>query len=152
MAVINEKIITKADILDEKRQRQKRILENKLQIKDPVLKPCFVWVFHNDGFPYGGWWLYIRTLKRDWGIGFRRQYESLIPKIMSMWPCGLLPMVENFPVWMVTFANLYHYPTQKRLRNQGMVQAWAKIDCYGDLLDVAKDKTDIGNGDGTKGE
>ncbi len=79
-----------------------------------------------------------------------RQREPLIKpcfvKIMAMWPCGLLPMVENFEPWAVAFADGYHYPTRKRPQNQGMVQAWARIDSYGGLLDVAKNKINFAEG------
>jgi len=137
--VINGMGITRADILKNKRQRQRRLLQEKMHNYDPVVKPCFVWTFHNKSWLYGGWWLYVKTLKLDWQIDERHQPE-LVLKAMSLFPCGLLPVIENFDPWMAAFAEQYHRPTWKRPENQGMAMAWATINSSRSLVDINRIK------------
>jgi hypothetical protein len=133
--VVNGEPITKQDILNWKRERQAKELQRKRQPSRVGIRPCVIWTFYNQPFPYGGWWLWVKTLKDDWGIGWRGQYYDMIPKIMALYPCGLLPMRENFNVWKAAFAEQYPYPTRKRPEKQGMVVAWAKVNGR-DLVDV----------------
>lgn len=135
--VVNGQPITKSDILQRKRDRQRVRLAAKLR-NDTVVKPCFVWTFYIPGFPFGpGWWLYVKTLKNDWLIDNKSRYRHLALKIMRLFPCGYLPMIENFKPWKEAFAKAYHYPTQRRPKNQGMTTAWATIDtASGRLIDI----------------
>ena len=134
--------ITKSDILRNKRERQQRDIERKRLCFDPIVKPCLIWTFYNDTPFYGGWWLYIRALKREWGVNFRgyvaHDRDRLITNIMRLYPCGLLPIMENFGLWMSAFAEAYHHPTADRPNRQGMATAWAKISYNGRLLDVMR--------------
>ncbi len=138
--VVNGKLITKCDILDAKRARQRRILAAKRRLREPVVKPCFVWVFYNESWIYHGWWLYVKTLKYSWGINLKNgRYSHFTLEIMRMFPCGYLPFIENFTPWMAAFADRYHYPTQKRPDKQGMAVAQVKVSPNGDLLNIKAD-------------
>ena len=121
-----------------KRKRQRRELSWKRRSIEPVIKPCFVWTFYNDTFIYGGWWLYVKTLRYSWQIERGGHYERLIVPIMTMWPCKLLPFIQNFDQWKEAFAHNYAYPTQKRPKKQGMAIAWAQVSYSGRLLDILK--------------
>ena len=116
IAVVNGRPVTTGDMLDGKRRRQRRRLERIRRPVTAVQKPGFVHVFCNHGwFPYGGWWLYIHTSTQKWSLDFRRWgNDGLINKTMSLFPCGLLPMKENFRMWKPRFAEAYHRPTAKR--------------------------------------
>lgn len=136
ICVINGRPITKGDILENKRRRQRRELEWKRRNWEPVIRPCFIWTFYNQGFIYGGWWLYVQTLHESFGIG---RSKEMVLKIMGLFPCGYLPMVENFEVWKVEFARIYRRPTRKRPDKNGMAPAWAQLSHNGILLDVFGD-------------
>jgi len=137
--VSNGRPITKGDILNAKRRKQVRRLEHIRANYEPVTKPCFVWVFHVPGFLFHGWHLYVKTLKKDWCINLRNAdgNEKMALKIMSLFPCGYSPEIENFSDWKVMFAQEYHYPTRKRPCDQGMALARAVYEPGSDrLLDV----------------
>lgn len=136
IAVINGQPITKADKLWAKRERQERQLATRRRNYETAQRPCFIWVFKVETFPYEGWWLYVKTLKNSWGLDFQRFDRELILKIMRLWPCGYLPIIENFGLWKREFAKVYHRETSKRQLNQGMVIAMAEIDYLGRLVDV----------------
>ena len=130
-------ITTYKEVLDKKRAKQNSHLEYIRQSE--VIKPCFIWTFYNEqSFPYGGWWLYIKTLKEDYPLNFRNEDRELQIKVMKLFPCGMLPMLENIEKWMEEFAKIYHYPSPKRSK-QGMAKAWAKIGGY-KLIDVVEHK------------
>lgn len=141
VCVIDGNPITKADVLQAKRERQGRQLAAKRRDYDPLIKPCFVHVFWTNGLGeagfYRGWWLYINTLHASWNIGPNRDSEIAL-KAMRLFPCGYLPMIENFNPWKEAFADMYHRPTLKRPDKQGMAIAWAKVSAGGwQLLDIS---------------
>lgn len=141
--VINGNPITKADLLRAKRERQRRQLVAKRRNWDPLIKPCFVWVFWTNGLGgeagfYRGWWLYINTLHASWNIGTKwGDQRKLALKAMGLFPCGYLPMIENFNPWKEAFAGMYHRPTLKRPGKQGMAIARAEVSANGrQILDI----------------
>lgn len=139
VAVVNGKPITKADIRKEKRSHQERRLRAKRRSYEPTIKPCLVWVFWTDGLkPSGffmGWYLYIHSLHNSQGISIQRD-RKLVLKIMRMFPCGYLPIIENFEQWKVAFAAAFHRPTIKRPDKQGMAVAWAVFSSTGIIVDI----------------
>lgn len=148
VCVINGQVVTKADILQRKRERQRRQLATKRRNYEPLIKPCLVQVFWTNGIAgvnggsgvfYRGWWLYISTLHAYWEIGIRWDSE-LVLKIMRVFPCGHLPMIINFEPWKESFAAYYHRSTLKRPANQGMTVAWAKVSPNRRLLDIIRKK------------
>jgi hypothetical protein len=133
--VVNGQPVTKSDILENKRRRQQRILADKRRVWDDTIVPCLIWTFYVPGPFYMGWWLYVRTLRRDWMIDHRRN-EEFILKCMRLYPCGLLLMVENFRLWKAAFAEAYPRVTPKRATRQGMALARATVSCSGNLVDI----------------
>jgi hypothetical protein len=142
VAVIHGEVITKADVLETKRRRQREHLAQLRHCRKPIIKPCFVWTFKVEYWAYHGWHLYIRTLKHDWWLRDQWSDRKIILKIMSLFPCGLLPMWLNFYSWKRVFAECYPRSTEKRPTKQGMVQAWALVEGR-ELLDVAMDKEQL---------
>lgn len=138
--IVDEKRITFSQIKKERVERQRSHLQNMLASDEPVIQPCFICTFRNKGFPFGGWWLCVQTLKETWTLDFRGFREDLILKIMRMYPCGHLPFFENIDSWEEAFADAYHYPTQKRPTLNGMVIAWASVSSSGHLLDIFKER------------
>lgn len=131
VAVVNGRPVTKADILERKRRGQERRLARIRQGPDPRIQPCFVWAFYNDTNFFSGWWLYVRTLKRE----FRVSDDQRL-KIMRLFPCGYLPMIENYGAWREAFAKVYHHPTRKRPTRNGLAMARAMVSITGQLLDI----------------
>lgn len=125
-AIVNGERVTWADVRAGKIERQRKRLAQILRIDQPCRQAAHVWVFNNpQDFPYGGWWCYIRTLRNAWCI---RQDDSLAAEIMAMFPCGLLPLRENFRAWQQEFARTYARPGR---RKQGMVAGWVEVNNYG---------------------
>lgn len=134
--LVNGRPVTKTDILNNKRARQRRQLAWKLARTEPVTKPCYICVFHNDSFIYHGWWLYVQTLHKGYGLDFMGKHADLITKVMAMYPCGYEPVQENLRPWMEAFAAQHGRPTAKRPENNGLALARAVIAPGGQLLDV----------------
>lgn len=146
--VINGQPITKADILSAKRERQQEELITKRLSYEDIVKPCFIWTFYNRGFPYGGWWLYVKTAQEDWGEFRGVLNTDIILKIMQIYPCGILPMYSMFEEWKAAFAKQYFYPTEKRPKKQGMAVAKAVINHSGHLKDVLPFNNNKGGSNG----
>jgi len=134
VCIINGRRVYKSDILDGKRRRQARRLAWKLRPTNNRRVPCFVWVFNNGPtIPYGGWWLYVRTIHKDYRID---SDDRITLKIMSLFPCGLEPEMENLREWRPTFALEHSRPTRKRPEDNGLAVATAVIDPDGWLVDI----------------
>ena len=78
MAIVNGRPVTKEDVLAAKRERQRRRLANLRRPTSYQVKPAFVWVFYNDTWIFGGWWLYVRTHKRHWDLSLRDYCDQLL--------------------------------------------------------------------------
>jgi len=129
---------TKFEQVKEKVRQQEANIEYKR--RSSHLVPCFVWVFYNDSFLYGGWYIYIKTLKEDYGLSIRyKTSKDLIEKIMTLYPCGIIPKIEFVKLWFVKFATEYHHFGFKRGKGkwkQGLAQCWCVIDEAGRLFDI----------------
>ncbi len=139
ICIINGQALTKSDILDAKRTRQARELKNKLRSYDNIIKPCFVWTFNNGPIiPYGGWWLYVRTLRHSWWVSRLYNSKEITFKIRTLFPCGMLPIRQNYQSWMREFARCYPRVTEKQPldQGQGMVLARAVYEPGYRLIDI----------------
>jgi hypothetical protein len=123
------------DVLNEK--RRKNIIRLNYKRHHLIIKPCFIWVFYNkQDFPHHGWWIYIKTLYKDFGINFRNEYnEQLVLKVMQLFPCGVLPMLYNFKIWAEKFAETYHKKAWERTV-QGVKSCWCLLNEYEKLIDI----------------
>jgi hypothetical protein len=126
------KRVTWADIKADRVARQKRHLECVLQPTTPDRRAALVWTFFVPGPIYGGWHLYIRTVHDSvWlhGPEYPREIRAeLALSIMQMFPCGLLPIPENFYPWKEAFARAYPYKTKRGRKPQGIVFGWVELD------------------------
>lgn len=104
-----------------------------------VIKPGYIWVFKVDGWLFGGWWIYIKTAKEDYGINFRHHRDpALVLKAMQLFSCGVVPEMENFDFWAKQFAKRYAHVGFKRNENQGLKICRCEINAYGNLIDIFK--------------
>lgn len=128
--------VTYSEILDKKIQNQKWELARKLISGCTV--PCFVWVFRVDWFLFGGWWIYIKTVRHgSFGINFRHDRNpELVRKAMELFPCGVLPLEENFDTWAPRFAKSHPHIGFKRKRNQGLARCYVRINEGGKPADI----------------
>jgi len=122
----------KANRIAKQKRRQSLILDDDI----PLRRAAHIWTFYVRGPFYGGWHLYIRTLKDQWWIrGKDGDDWVLIDQIMQQFPCGLLPIRENFYAWKKAFAKRYR--RGHRRRKQGMVAIW--IDTAGHRRPMPKE-------------
>lgn len=134
--------VTYAQLKEKKLERQKSELRAKLY-PDEFNKPCFIWVFYNNSDIMGGWWIYIKTLEKDWGITFRHEKnKALVEKLMELFPMGIFPSYENHEWWCVKFAEKFKFDNQNRKkgyfkgkRKMGLAKAWCKYD-WNKLIDI----------------
>ncbi len=137
MAVINGMVITSEMQLQARKDRQREHLQKLMRNTENLIKPGFVWTFLNSAmFPYHGWWLYVVTLKGSWWIERRENEEKFALEIMKLFPCGYLPIKENYRQWKEAFAQCYPRATRKRPDNQGMKKVRVEYDIYSRLIDV----------------
>lgn len=114
------------DVVARKVKKQNSHLWWKREYGVIQTRACFIWVFYNKGFPYGGWWIDIKTLKKEYALNFRQPNKKMVQKVMSLYPCEMLPFEGNFDAWAEAFAKQYHRPAFGRTK-QGLVKAWCKI-------------------------
>jgi len=126
--------VTYREILDKKIEKQRYELQWK-RLPYSTTKPCFVWVFFNPGCFYGGWWLYVKTLNKNYDINFRNPQKKILIKIMELFPCGFLPIKENFEKWAPAFAKLYSHIGFKRTK-QGIKRCYCQINHRDELVDI----------------
>lgn len=112
------------EVLNERREKQQSILSSKRRIYT-LIKPCYIWVFYNDTDLFGGWWLYIKTLKEDYALNFRTTNDRLLKKIMNEVNVGIIPF--DFYMWAEAFEKKYHHEGFKR-KKQGLLRCWCIIE------------------------
>jgi hypothetical protein len=128
--------------------RQNKIDKQRLHLKSLIrceltIKPCYLWAFYNDTFPYGGWWLYVKCCKIDFAINFKNEidFPKLAAKIISCYPLGFLPMKENFYAWIRVFEKSFHKDCNKREKN-AVAPAWCSFNWRG-LVDIKRSRDEI---------
>ena len=128
--IVNGDRITWAQLKAErvKRQRARMCSIDRMNI-NPIRHAAYVWVFYQPGlfgFAYQGYWLAIRTLNHTWTLGFKGgcSIGIGIVDIMKMFPCGFLPLIENYEKWKKEFIRQYYRPG--RFKKQGMVPVWVE--------------------------
>lgn len=141
------KIITWSDIHKQRTEKIQRIIEFKRM--HPVIKPCLLWVFDNQGrFPFGGIYAAIHTIKGEtFYLNFKKakikNRQALQLKAMQCFPL-VIPMIELFDHWMQLFCETYKNKKFFAPRDiQGVAKCWCKFDEYGYLVDIANKKSDI---------
>lgn len=130
-------VTTWKDIFAKRKVKQDSIIANKC--RHEKIKPAFIWVFYNDSWIMGGWYIYIKTIHKDYSLNFRAnwknelEFKSIIQKIMQFYSCGILAF--DFDSWAPYFAEEYKHVGFRRTK-QGLVKCWCKINEYGELVDV----------------
>ena len=128
------KFVTYADLKQQRIDKQRRHLEYVTSVREGR-RAGFIWVFHQPHWIYHGWWLYLRVLGRgdiriEPGIGY--SFPDLARQAMEMFPCGIIPVADNFELWKEAFAAAYRRPG--RFRKQGLAPVWIN----GDRLERAR--------------
>ena len=132
---IDDRSVTFSELRAERVRKQRERLE-RIHCFDasPVRRAAHVWTFYVSHWIYHGWHLYMRTYNDRWWIREERGgNEELILKIMKLFPCGLLPIMENFYKWKEAFAA--DYPRGKK---QGMVVVWIELGTGGHPKEVIR--------------
>jgi hypothetical protein len=115
----------KADRIDRQRKRLARIV----RLDGPCLRACAIWTFFVPGVIYGGWHLYLKTIEQSNWLRPRTRRDldgELTLQLMQMFPCGLLPIFENFEGWKEAFAHAYTFRKKRGRKPQGIVFGWAR--------------------------
>lgn len=130
--------VTYSEIIKKKTKKQLSRLDSKR--KHDKIVPCYIWVFKNEGFIHGGWYLYLKTLKDDFGLSWYRyekgERENIMNKIRQNISLGILPFQDSFELWCERFAEVYRHIGFKRHSNQGILPAWVKVNKYNEPLDI----------------
>jgi hypothetical protein len=130
-------VTTWKDIFVKRKIKQDLSIANKC--RHEKIKPAFIWVFFNNSWIMGGWYIYIKTLHKDYALNFKTnwknegKYKSIIDKIMQAYPSGILAF--DFYQWAPHFAKQYHHTGFNRTK-QGLVKCLCKVNKYGELEDV----------------
>lgn len=120
-----------SEVMTERKTKQENILLNIKKNKEET-KPCFIWVFYNNTWLFGGWYIYIKTLKNDYPLNFRINKSDIINKIMNLIPCNILGL--DFYQWAEKFEQIHHKECFGR-KKQGLIKAHCKIE-YNNIVDV----------------
>jgi len=128
--------VTYAQLKAERIKRQREHLRQVETVETPVRRAAYLWTFYQPGlfgFAYMGWWAYLRILgQRDdhklrWDIVGSE--DQLALRCMELFPCGVLPMRENFDLWKEEFGREYRRPG--RFKDQGLVPIWVTLRSHG---------------------
>lgn len=133
--------VTYKEIFEKKTERQNCNLRSKQVHKK--IKPCYIWVFYNDTWIMGGWYLYIKTLHKDYAINFRQPQPEISLKVMQLYPCGVIPVLENFEAWAKEFSKQFHHAGFKRKKNQGLAKCYCELDEYNHVINVLNNEKDL---------
>jgi hypothetical protein len=123
--------VTHADLKRQRIAKQRTHLAWVTSLEsEPCRRAALIWTFFVPGTIYGGWHLYLRTITRSNWIRPSYRFatgDKLEIEIMTMFPCGLLPIPENICRWKEAFAHTYPCRTKRGGKPQGVVFGWA--DC-----------------------
>lgn len=126
------KAVTWKEIFIERTKKQnEKIIRKRLHEKT---LPCYLWVFNNEQhFTYGGWWIYLVIKNKDFAINFRNsQLENkILPQAMKLFPCGVVPLNENFEKWCESFCKNFPKKSKKR-KNEGAKICYVQLNKYGE--------------------
>ena len=90
-----------------------------------------------NGVFFRGWWIYIRIRNKDYAINFRHEHnDSLVEKAMQFFPCGIIPLKDNFETWAPKFAKQFAHKGFKGRHKQGLAKCYCRINDYGKLIDI----------------
>lgn len=127
--IVDGKPVTFAELLDRKRERQGERLTRKLfDWNGEETRAAYLWTFYQPGlfgFVYMGWWAYIRTLNDSYQISVRDIGCDFALSVMAQFPCGVIPIRENFRQWAEAFGGTYARPG--RFKQQGLVLGWIHL-------------------------
>ncbi len=132
------KDVTYKEIFARKKARQ----DSRIYMKRAhgEVRPCAVWVFWNEPLWhmfFGGWWIYVRTLRGDYPLNFRNPRHDLVMQVKQMFPCGCLPFDEIYDEkWFEAFEKRFHYPG-KRQRN-AIAFCHCRFDERGRITEIIK--------------
>ena len=120
----------KAERIKTQRERLKRILA----VDALNRQAAYVWAFFVPGVIYGGWHLYLRTIRDSFWISrdvHRRdlgRFDDLALDVMAKFPCGFLPLRDNFRDWLPVFATTYQSQRKRGGKPQGIIFGWAEME------------------------
>jgi len=115
-----EHVITWSEVLANRRERQRRILECKRRVQP--WRAAKVWIAYFDQFLFGGWQAFIQTIHDSHWID--RDRRSLIATLLSLFPFVQDDGDErNWEKWKPGFARHFRRRTHHR-RPCGVSYVW----------------------------
>ena len=128
--------VTYAQLKVARMKRQAEHLRQVLTIETPVRRAAYLWTFYQPGlfgFAYMGWWAYLRICgQRDdhqLRLDIVGSEDQLVLRCMELFPCGILPILDNFDLWKEAFGSQYRRPG--RFAKQGLVPIWVILRSHG---------------------
>jgi len=104
------------------------------------VRPCVIWVFYNQplwSMSFGGWYLYVRTLKGDFPLNWKWPRKDLIMQVKQLFSCGFLPFGDIYDeCWFAAFEKKYHRPG-KRKKN-AVAFAKCRFNKRGDIVEIMR--------------
>jgi hypothetical protein len=129
--IVNGEHVTWAALKATRIKKQKEHLRHILDIDGTRRCPCMLWTFFVPGEIYGGWHLYLRTLHNSAWIRPRfspgESDGELALKLMEDFPCGFLPIPQNFYHWKEAFARTYPFKYKRGGKPQGILFGWTDL-------------------------
>lgn len=126
-----KEVVLWSELMDKKREEQRKHLARLLEEEEPRWVPAQVWVFFNSGWLYSGWWCYSRTA-RGWKRmqatkGSVKEGTELALHLMRTIHVGVLPLEDwqTFADWCAAVAKRFpKKPTKEDPRQAGIVTGW----------------------------
>jgi hypothetical protein len=131
---------TKEELNQRKAEKNKLVLLNKRN--SHRLRRCYVWVFYNDTPFFGGWYLYLKCISKDWGISWTKfdakylEKDNFFEIIQEIFPCETFPGEEFREQWFQAFHR--KYKTSERRRKEAKAFCRCIVDDRGNLIDIIK--------------
>ena len=122
------RMVTYSDLKAQRIARQRVHLESVESVPERR-RAAFIWAFYQPGLfgcAYMGWWAYLRVcghpsaMKLQWNTV--NGHDLLARRCMELFPCGFLPLSENFDAWKEAFGIQYRRPG--RFKKQGLAPVW----------------------------
>lgn len=126
---------TYKEIFARKKEKQDNHIYWKRRSEKVV--PGCVWVFYNESWIMGGWWIYVRTRKEDIPLDFRTHRPDIIRQVRNLFPCAVLPFDELlYSDWCPAFEKQFH--VQGKRKRNAIAFCHCRFDAGGNLVEIFK--------------
>jgi hypothetical protein len=126
---------TRADLIAKKKSKQESNIYNKRYCFRRV--PCYIHVFKNNSFFYGGFFIYIKSKHGSWPLNWKTawKHEGFFERVKQHLPLGLLPGVDD-DVWLNEFCKAYPMKPKGIQKPRGKYLTHCIIDSSDNLINI----------------